>query len=819
MNIYFKHVIRNIWSNKFKSIIIIISLALTTLILYSNMSVSDEITEKYMSLLKENMQNYDISIQKESEESGIFNLESLNLDDVSISESFTLNSWQGSYSDKHIGVSFQETNLNQVINDKLCMLKEESSTFNTDDKRYIVISEATADKYELKLDDVIEISTIAGKFQFTVGGIAENKGLYSSEGSSYILILGSENTVKNEALSKNTMLYLDVDGAEDIDLDEVVDTIKANNENYKITKLVDYTLVNQSIGNTKNILTILLVVVIGISFFVISSLTKLLLATRIPVVGTFRSIGSSKFMVEMLLLAENSVYGVIGGLLGVGAAVLFNKDIVTALTGYTDIETNINVKYIIFSVLFSVLLQSIIVLVDVIKSSKQNIIKCVFNKVDVAVTIKIHKFLIGLLLLVVSVVLYYMNDRYDFLLAVFAFAAGIIGGSLMFTYLAKCIVELISRILKPGVFKMAVKNVIFTKSTSTNVSLGAISLAAILMVYSIASSLGGYFENALTNTLDADYVVTGMSKSLENYKFLNTDDNITDIIELYSESGITHINDVKFPGVQIIGMKEVALGIKDKSNLLPDLKENEVLIDEIFAKKNGFEIGDSLEVKADYIKDDTVNLIVKGFVDVGEFNTGRSCLLINEESFFNNVSTIPNMLLLSVKDTSESLYDELIEKINQNGLILTTSEDYVGTQENSVNQVLSLIYALIGLTGILVIVGIINNQLVGFLQRQREYAILSSIAMSRSQLRLMMMIEVMFSFLISCILGGSLGLWLNKLVEKLLFGLGICINNNIDISKCLILILGVFVLLSLTSIVPMLRLRKIDVVEQIKNEG
>jgi len=100
-----------------------------------------------------------------------------------------------------------------------------------------------------------------------------------------------------------------------------------------------------------------------------------------------------------------------------------------------------------------------------------------------------------------------------------------------------------------------------------------------------------------------------------------------------------------------------------------------------------------------------------------------------------------------------------------------------------------------------------------------KQAILSSIAMSRSQLRLMMMIEVMFSFLISCILGGSLGLWLNKLVEKLLFGLGICINNNIDISKCLILILGVFVLLSLTSIVPMLRLRKIDVVEQIKNEG
>lgn len=88
------------------------------------------------------------------------------------------------------------------------------------------------------------------------------------------------------------------------------------------------------------------------SVFIIYSSYKVITLDRLPVIGTFRSIGATQKAVVHILLSESALYGVAGGLMGIPAGALALKAILGGMG--TSLSQGIQIPVMIspFSILF-----------------------------------------------------------------------------------------------------------------------------------------------------------------------------------------------------------------------------------------------------------------------------------------------------------------------------------------------------------------------------------------------------------------------------------------------------------------------------------
>ena len=88
------------------------------------------------------------------------------------------------------------------------------------------------------------------------------------------------------------------------------------------------------------------------SVFIIYSSYKVITLDRLPVIGTFRSIGATQKAVVHILLSESALYGVAGGLMGIPAGALALKAILGGMG--TSLSQGIQIPVVIspFSILF-----------------------------------------------------------------------------------------------------------------------------------------------------------------------------------------------------------------------------------------------------------------------------------------------------------------------------------------------------------------------------------------------------------------------------------------------------------------------------------
>jgi putative ABC transport system permease protein len=87
-------------------------------------------------------------------------------------------------------------------------------------------------------------------------------------------------------------------------------------------------------------------------------------------------------------------------------------------------------------------------------------------------------------------------------------------------------------------------------------------------------------------------------------------------------------------------------------------------------------------------------------------------------------------------------------------------------QEEQVNQLLGLVYALLSLAVIVSLFGIVNTLALSIHERTRELGMLRAVGMSRRQVRTMVRYEAVITALIGAILGTILGVIFAALVSR-----------------------------------------------------
>lgn len=142
---------------------------------------------------------------------------------------------------------------------------------------------------------------------------------------------------------------------------------------------------------------------------------------------------------------------------------------------------------------------------------------------------------------------------------------------------------------------------------------------------------------------------------------------------------------------------------------------------------------------------------------------------------------------------------------------------FAATTRASIDQIIAIIYALLGLAVIIAVLGIVNTLALSMVERTREIGLLRAVGMSRRQLRSMIRLESVAISVLGAVLGIGLGLIFGISLQRALSGQGIQVLS-IPVTQLLaFVVLAAFVGV-LAADFPARRAARIDVLRAITTQ-
>jgi putative ABC transport system permease protein len=147
---------------------------------------------------------------------------------------------------------------------------------------------------------------------------------------------------------------------------------------------------------------------------------------------------------------------------------------------------------------------------------------------------------------------------------------------------------------------------------------------------------------------------------------------------------------------------------------------------------------------------------------------------------------------------------------------IKTSDQYVQSQLDNLNKIVYLLYALLAMSVIISLFGIVNSLVLSIFERTREIGMLRAIGLSRRQTRRMVRYESVITSVIGGILGTIVGLFFGWVMAKGLENEGI--QFAVPVWQLLIFLVVAAIAGVLAAILPARRASRVQVLEALAYE-
>ena len=298
MKIVFKHILRNIWAKKGRSFLIVLALTVATTVFTLNMTLPDELVLKVQQTLRSVYGDVDIAVRTVEE----FSAKDLDFGDEEIIVTNNLE-LQGLYDDKPMilqGLNVEEAKNFGMLGSDVPKLEGNQ----------LVISKRQAESYKFSEGQKIKLIFEDKEYEFEIVKIVENKGINSMTVEYPQFICDINEIAKIRGISPDMTDWLYINIVEEGKTGEYAEYLSEHNDNFMIEALTDEEAIKESAEFISYILLMIFVMATIMIMFVVSSLNKIIISERMPVIGTFRSIGATKGKMNSILMLENAVYGV-----------------------------------------------------------------------------------------------------------------------------------------------------------------------------------------------------------------------------------------------------------------------------------------------------------------------------------------------------------------------------------------------------------------------------------------------------------------------------------------------------------------------------
>ncbi|WP_110240795.1 ABC transporter permease [Nocardioides gilvus] len=199
---------------------------------------------------------------------------------------------------------------------------------------------------------------------------------------------------------------------------------------------------------------------------------------------------------------------------------------------------------------------------------------------------------------------------------------------------------------------------------------------------------------------------------------------------------------------------EGLVGLEMREGSLSDLGKGRVVVGESHAADEGLAVGDtlSLVVNETPVEWKVVGIFVDNPIVVFPVVTSPKSFLAA------GLKDRDSQLMVDVVETSFVRQSQLSDVIADQPLIsLMDQADFAAEQREPIDQMVTMIFALLGLALLIAVLGIVNTLALSVIERTREIGLLRAIGLSRGQLRVMITIESMVIALLGALLGIGLG--------------------------------------------------------------
>jgi putative ABC transport system permease protein len=143
-----------------------------------------------------------------------------------------------------------------------------------------------------------------------------------------------------------------------------------------------------------------------------------------------------------------------------------------------------------------------------------------------------------------------------------------------------------------------------------------------------------------------------------------------------------------------------------------------------------------------------------------------------------------------------------------------TADEFKQDQRDQINQLLGLIYALLALTVIVALFGIVNTLVLSITERTRELGMLRAIGTSRRQIKQMIRLEALITAMIGGVLGLVLGVGLSIVVTRAIDDFSIAF----PVGTLVAVLIASGLAGVLAAILPARRAARLDVLQALAHE-
>jgi putative ABC transport system permease protein len=194
-----------------------------------------------------------------------------------------------------------------------------------------------------------------------------------------------------------------------------------------------------------------------------------------------------------------------------------------------------------------------------------------------------------------------------------------------------------------------------------------------------------------------------------------------------------------------------------------DLDATSILYSADKASRDELNLGDSVNVRL--LDGTVVPLTVRGIYDADVFGN-----LIVERSLFEGQSQPLFDLSVFVRatdgvtDASTEALRAIIERYPT--AKLQTRDDYIDEQSKQIDGFLNFIYALLGMSIFIAVIGVVITLWLAVYERRRELGLLRAVGMTKRQVRRSVLWESMITGVVGVVLGTVLGVALGWIIVK-----------------------------------------------------
>ncbi|UUV13224.1 FtsX-like permease family protein [Clostridioides difficile] len=825
MKIILKYIFTNIKERKIRTAVMLLSIVLSTVLLFVSFSIGLSYESAQRKMAKGMSGTATISVQSKNPDilTNLEDIPDLNAikSKVGVLESSAIYN-KGGYYEEFSLIAADLSQLNKINKPRL--ENGDSITDFSGDK--IILPNRFTSKYKIKKGDSITLQIYGKSYTFQVSDIASYDTVFLRHTRGVNALLPKETLSK--IINKGSGYTRVLIESEEEMTENLVNKLseELSTEKYTVSNTINETKIISDARQKTMPFFLISFFALTLSIFIIYSSYKIITLERLPFIGTFRSIGANEKTVTHILMLESILYGSIGGLIAIPIGVvvlnLMLHGLGNSLEQGISIPTVISPIGVIISVIVAIIVSLFSAYIPVKKASHLPIKNIVLGTVEEKNVSNRSILFIGSIMFILSVLLPRISPENTLYLAGGFSLLGLIVATIVLIPLITDIMSIVFEFVYKNILgnegKLAARNMKNNKNIIQNITLLFISISAVIAI----SVVGNFVKTYITDVF-RDAELQGFADGKMNEEFIEDVrhmDGIKNILPLYvmnneiSGNGVTLSRLEGTDNIELYNSmfainytnfeikKQVTEAFKDKRS---------VILNEDTLKKVGLSIGDTITLSKDKYdfsykivgsfksRANDVEAVIPSHYAVNDFDKTNYGFLVY-------TAVNPDAVMIQIRDLFGDTYNWS-----------RTVEEFYNDSLNTISSFLSPMNKMTYFIFLLATVGIINNLLINYIQKRRSIAMYKSIGLSNKQNIKVTLIEGFTSGL----LGAVIGIVISILEIQTIFivaGPKISMKPDLDFKTFIIVgLLGIIVTL-IGSIVPIIKGKKMKLIEEIKFE-